>query len=180
MSMGDGMSMDQAQSDDERPSIVTPRAGDPVVRGPDSYPDEAFYNPTGTSSSPHDLFRLEDTKTKWDPSLDADVQTTAAILVEQMCSNPDDASDITKKTKEDLSEFSDPLGLGILNQASLSLERTDDASSTARRQLKKLARWQAGATMKLTQTGPASPSALVCCMVVNDELSRGNRISLSH
>eukprot|EP00892_Ulva_mutabilis_P007528 jgi/Ulvmu1/5147/UM021_0164.1 len=160
MSMGDGGSMDHAASDEERPSIVTPRAGEPVVVAPDSYPDEGFYSRPG-GGSPHDLYRIEDDKARWDPSLDADVQTTAAILVEQMRSNPEDASDVTNQGNEDLSEFSDPLGLGVLNQANMTLERTGDASGTARRQLKKLARWQAGATMKLAHGGQGSPSAPV-------------------
>lgn len=159
--MGDGVSMDYAASDEERPSIITPRAGEPVVTAPESYPEDTFYSQPGPGSSPHELYRLEDNKDKWDPSLDADVHTTAAILVEQMRSNPENASDVTKQGNEDLSEFSDPLGLGVLNQANMSLQRADHASGTARRQLKKLARWQAGATMKLTHGGPGSPSAPV-------------------
>lgn len=173
MSMGDGVSVDHAPSDEERPSMITPRAGDPVVVADDSYPDDALYARSGAGGSPHDLFRMEDNKDRWDPSLDADVQTTATILVEQMRSHPEDASDVTKQGNEDLSEFSDPLGLGVLNQASMTLERADDASGSARRQLKKLARWQAGATMKLTHGGPGSPSApvrgyLAPCLVQND------------
>lgn len=161
MSMGDGMSMDHAQSDEERPSFVTPRAGEPVVMAPESYPEDAFYSQPGAGSTPHDLYRLEDNKDKWDPSLDADVQATAAVLVEQMRNNPEDPSDVTKQATEDLSEFSDPLGLGVLNQANMSLEQADDASGSVRRQLKKLARWQAGATMKLAHVVPGSPSAPV-------------------
>lgn len=161
MSMGDGMSIEHAASDDERPSMVTPRAGEPVVLAPHSYSEDAFYSRPGAGGSPHDLYRMEDNKDRWDPSLDADVQTTAAILIEQMRSNPEDASDVMKQGNEDLAEFSDPLGLGVLNQASMTLEHAGDASGTARRQLKKLARWQAGATMKLTHGGPGSPSAMV-------------------
>jgi hypothetical protein len=108
---------------------------------------------------------MEETKSAWDASLDADVMASAAVLAEQMQSNPEDASQVALQQQDDLEQFSDPLGLGTLNQSTLQLEREGGASSSTWRNLKKLARWQAGATLKLpgpSNDGTGGASQQVC------------------
>lgn len=154
MSMGDGGS---DLEEEERPSlVVTPRAGEPVKVGPASYTEEEFFSKSGSAPfGGNELFRMEDNKAAWDASLDADVQATAAVLAEQMRTNPENATDVSNQGGDELAELSDPLGMGVLNQSTMTLEHADQSQmGHTRRQLKKLARWQAENTMKLETASP--------------------------
>lgn len=151
------MSMGGAESEadlSEAESYESPRAGEKLERGRDSYADNALYTRPGASgasaaAAAPEIYRMEASKEAWDESLDADVAATAAVLAEQMQSNPDDANQVALQKQDDLSQFSDPLGMGVLNETTLALEREEAGAGNTRRQLQKLARWQAGATMKL-------------------------------
>jgi hypothetical protein len=175
MSMGD-----EGEQSEDAASVESPKAGEKLEIGLDSYTQDALYSRSGpggsAKSTPAELYRMEDTKSAWDASLDADIMASAAVLAEQMRRNPEDASQVAQQQHDDLTQFSDPLGLGVLNQSTLQLERADGTSSTTRRNLKKLARWQAEATMRLTcasTDGPAPASQQVsitsthipCCHV---------------
>lgn len=135
---------------EEQASLVTPKPGEVVQVGDASYNEEEFYSKSGGSAFLQDQFRMEDNKKAWDASLDADVQATAEMLAEQMRANPETAADVAEQGGEELGEFVDPLGLGVLNQSTMALESADSAKAgNTRRQLKKLARWQAESTMRL-------------------------------
>ena len=142
--------MGGAESDadaSEAESYESPRAGDKLERGRDSYADNALYTrPGAAAADAPEIYRMEAAKEAWDDTLDADVAATAAVLAEQMQSNPDDANQVALQQQDDLTQFSDPLGMGVLNETTLALEPEDAGAGTTRRQLKKLARWQAGAT----------------------------------
>jgi hypothetical protein len=154
MSMGDG-NLSDGESIEQQPSLVQPKAGEKVEVGQASYNEEEFYSRSGGSAFGQDQFRLEDNKQAWDASLDAEVQATAELLVEQMRANPEVAVDVTDRAAEDLGEFADPLGLGVLNQSTMALESADSSrNGNARRQLKKMARWHAESTMRLGKADP--------------------------
>ena len=168
MSMGDGNLSDDGDSLDEQPSLVQPKAGEKIEVGMASYNEEEFYSKSGSAFG-QDPFRLEDSKQAWDASLDADVQATAELLAEQMRANPETAVDVTEESRgEELGEFADPLGLGVLNQSTMTLESAESAKAgNNRRQLKKMARWQAETTMRLGKADSDQPQAcrfsLLCC-----------------
>lgn len=156
--MGDGNLSDGGESIEEQPSLVQPSAGEQMKVGPGSYTEEEFHSKSGGSAFGQDPFRLEDNKKAWDASLDADVQATAELLAEQMRANPETAVDVTDQGGEELGEFADPLGLGVLNQSTMALESADSAKAgNTRRQLKKLARWQAESTMRLGKVDSDQP-----------------------
>jgi hypothetical protein len=157
MSMGDGGS---DGDDEERPSLVTPRAGEKMTVGAASYNEDEFYSKSGSAPfGGNDMFRMEDNKKAWDVSLDADVQATAALLAEQMRTNPENATDVSNQANEEVADFNDPLGMGVLNQSTMTLESSDQSQmGGTRRQLKKLARWQEStATLE-----NASPRVCTC------------------
>ena len=127
-----------------------------------SYSEDEFFSKSGSAFG-QDLYRLEDNKHAWEASLDADVQATAEVLAEQMRANPETAVDVTEQDGEELGELADPLGLGVLNQSTMALESADSAKAgNNRRQLKKLARWQAETTMRLGKADADHPQACCC------------------
>lgn len=64
----------------------------------------------------------------------------------------------------DWAQVTDPLGLGVLNQSTFQLEANDESTmGNTRRQLHKLARYQAGAKGDLGSTMPGlAPQARTC------------------
>jgi hypothetical protein len=78
------------------------------------------------------------------------------VLSEQMQSNQEEGGQTAMQQQDDMSQVTDPLGLGVLNQTTFQLEAGDDSAQagTTRRQLHKLQRYQAGMSMM----GDAQPS----------------------
>lgn len=100
MTMGDA-----AEESDE--FIESPRLGEQLVPGSDSYADDALYTKGGHGAGKHgatELYRMEDNKVAWDGTLDQDVAAAAAVLAEQMQSNPEDGGQSALAPQEDLSQ----------------------------------------------------------------------------
>ena len=167
--MGDALD----ESDDEEPEFESPRKGERLELGADSYNDEDLMaNAAGASAAASvDPYRLEDNREQWHPALESEIAATAAVLSEKMVSHPEDAGRGIAQPDEDLAQFADPLGLGVLNQATMQLEATDEAAggTNTRRQLQKLARYQAGATMQLQDSGGDGVASVRSCFC-NDGL----------
>ena len=147
------MTMGDAAEDSEE-ELESPRPGEPVQLASDSYAEEALaaqrFHHAGGRAAPTELYRMEDDKAHWDGVLDQDVAAAATVLAEQMQNNPEDGGQNALDTDDDLAQVADPLGHGVLNQSTFQLDAQDGgAAGNTRRQLHKLARYQAGQTMML-------------------------------
>ena len=155
MSMGDAQ--DESEEEEEEEEYDSPRRGEQLELGADSYADDDLYKGSNQALQYNkvDPYRLEDNREAWHPALEADIASAATVLAEKMVAHPEDGGQGIAERDEDLTQFADPLGLGVLNQATMQLEAPEDAGvgTNMRRQLQKLARHQAGATLQLQDNG---------------------------
>jgi hypothetical protein len=174
MSMGEE-AMEQSEEEEQKNEFDSPARDDKLELGTDSYADDDLFARNGKGGKggkdANELYRMEENKTAWEASMDADIANAATHLAAQMQSNPEDGNQVAlhQHQTDDLAQLTDPLGLGVLNQATLQLERNAESLGTTRRQLQKLARWQAGATANIGHgDGVAQPVLFRLCRVVVD------------
>ena len=96
--------------DDSDEAFESPRLGDQLVPGSDSYGEDALYTKSGHGGGgggkhgTTELYRMEDNKVAWDATLDQDVAAAASVLAEQMQSNPEDGGQSALAPPEDLTQ----------------------------------------------------------------------------
>jgi hypothetical protein len=167
MTMGD-------EGDASEEEIDSPRRGEQLVPGSDSYAGNELYTRSrhgggsGGGGQKHatELYRMEDDKAEWDASLDVDVASAAVVIAEQMQSNTEEGGQTALHAAEDVGAAADPLGLGVLSAATLTLEASNASTMQAatRRNVRQLARHQASTMMLEPSTSqqarpPACPLA---------------------